>query len=116
MPQSVRIGRDISLGFERRELPGPARERRHALVGGKIEHHVAGRGIARPGVEGDVGVERAITSRIRVDDLGADRNLVEVRGVIVQKSPARPLYSEHSLVIWKSPLRGMGNLLPARPR
>src|SRR5438552_18691065 len=27
--------------------------------------------------------------------------------VLVQKSPARPLYAEHSLVTWRSPLRAM---------
>jgi hypothetical protein len=67
------------MGFEPSELPGPARERRHALVGRKIEHDMTGRGVARPGVQGDVGVERATISRIGVDDLGADRDLAEVR-------------------------------------
>jgi hypothetical protein len=52
------------MGFEPGELPGPARERRHALVGRKIEHDMAGRSIAGPGVEGYVSVQRAITSRI----------------------------------------------------
>ena len=51
MPQSGRIGRDIGTGLEPGELPGPARERHHAGPGPKIEHDVAGRGVAVPGVE-----------------------------------------------------------------
>jgi hypothetical protein len=115
MPQLVRIGRDIGMGFEPGELPGPARERHHALVGRKIEHDMAGRGIARPGVEGYVGVQRAVTSRICVNDLGADRDLFEVRGrdraEVTGESPCTPstLWSHGDLHFgaWRP-------LLPAR--
>jgi hypothetical protein len=79
MPQARRIGRDIDTGLEPGEVPGPARERCLAARGRKIELDMAGRSVAGPGVEDDVGVQRASLSRLCVDDLRTDLDLLEAR-------------------------------------
>jgi hypothetical protein len=80
VPQAVRIGGDVGVGLESRELPRPSRERRRALVGLKIEYDVAFRGVPGPRIEDDVGVKGALARRLGVDDLRARFDLLEIRG------------------------------------
>jgi len=72
---------------------------------------VAFRGVTGPRIEDDVGVQGALPRRVGVNDLRTASISSRFEDVIVQKSPARPLYSEHSFVTWSSPFRGMAALL-----
>ena len=106
MPQSTRVDRDAYDSMEVLELAGTAQEQARARESREYEGAVPGSCVAWSGDDLDVSIKRRGTSRVRVHDPFTGSIALMLEDVNVQKEPAWPVYSEHSLAIWKAPSPG----------
>src|SRR6202035_1135404 len=82
VPPASRRAVDIDTGTEPAKLSGPVREGAQSEICRQIERATADRPVSVPCVEDDVTVQQARrnTSRLVIEDMGADLDLREVRG------------------------------------
>jgi hypothetical protein len=107
-----RVVRDDHARLDATELSRPARQRDDAGKRRKRERDMAERAVSRPGVKNDVGVVTGGTRRVRVNDLRADVDRLQVGRSDRAERTGLAGDCEHS-IRWRAPLRGELSVRPA---